>query len=73
MKKIVLIAFIMVGWFALFGDEGHADELSYEQVKRVAEKGHAVAQYKMASMLFNGNGVPKNNGEALNWYIKAAE
>lgn len=41
---------------------------------RAAEAGHGEAQYILASSCYlTGQGVPKDNGEVLKWYRKAAE
>lgn len=38
-----------------------------------AEQGDASAQYKLGRMYANGEGVPRNDTEAVNWFRKAAE
>ncbi|MFN3397081.1 MAG: tetratricopeptide repeat protein [Sulfurimicrobium sp.] len=39
----------------------------------LAEKGQVDAQYNIARMLQDGDGAPKNAGEAAKWFRKAAE
>ncbi len=39
---------------------------------RAAQQGYADAQYRYGKCLENGTGVPKNAGEAVIWYQKAA-
>ena len=39
----------------------------------LADKGHAEAQMKLGWLYKNGQGVQKNEAEAVNWYRKAAE
>ncbi len=39
----------------------------------LAEQGHAEAQFKLANMYFNGQGVPLDIAEALEWLWKAAD
>ena len=46
---------------------------SVDSVKQKAEAGDAMAQAQYASMLQFGQGVEKNEVEALKWYQKAAE
>lgn len=38
-----------------------------------AEQGDPVAQYNLGNMYANGRGVPKDDGNALAWFRKAAE
>jgi TPR repeat protein len=39
----------------------------------LAEQGVASAQYNLALMYANGEGVPENDAEAVKWFRKAAE
>jgi tetratricopeptide (TPR) repeat protein len=43
-----------------------------ENVRRTPEKGDAQAQFETGEKYENGEGVPKDYGEALKWYRKAA-
>ena len=43
------------------------------EVRMAAEEGHAVAQAKLGSMYYKGEGVPKDHREAAKWFRKAAE
>ncbi|MEC8928798.1 MAG: tetratricopeptide repeat protein [Verrucomicrobiota bacterium] len=45
----------------------------FESLKALAEKGDARAQYKLGYAYDEGQGVPKNDKEAVKWYRKAAE
>ena len=47
--------------------------LKQEDLKSKAEGGDANAQYNLGSAYFNGNGVAKDEAEAVNWWRKAAE
>jgi len=47
--------------------------LSCTHLKKAAEQGDADAQYDLATMYHNGEGVPQNYAEAAKWYKKAAE
>ena len=38
-----------------------------------AEKGDSTAQYFLGAMYAKGEGVPKDNAEAVKWFRKAAE
>jgi len=41
--------------------------------KPLAEQGHASAQYFLALMYGDGEGVPQDDAEAVKWYRRAAE
>ena len=49
------------------------DAETIESIRHLAEQGDADAQYKMGQMYEKGIGVSKNESEAQDWYIKAAE
>jgi uncharacterized protein len=44
-----------------------------EDMKRLAEQGHADAQYDLGLMYQTGRGVPENYVEAVKWYRLSAE
>ncbi len=46
---------------------------SFQETKIKAEKGNARAQYNLSLMYFKGQGVPKDEAEAVKWYRKAAD
>jgi TPR repeat protein len=41
--------------------------------RKAAEQGHAMAQFNLGVMYANGEGVPKDDAEAVKWFRKAAE
>jgi hypothetical protein len=41
--------------------------------KPLAEQGNAAAQYNLGYMYDNGHGVPRDDGQAISWYKKAAD
>ncbi len=43
------------------------------ELRPLAEQGDAEAQYNLGVMYTNGQGVPQDDAEALQWYRKAAE
>ena len=45
----------------------------FDETKALAELGMAAAQYDLALMYGNGEGVPENDAEAVKWYRKAAD
>ena len=42
-------------------------------MRKAAEQGYALAQYSLGWMYANGQGVPKDNKEAVKWYRLSAE
>ena len=42
-------------------------------VRKAAEQGDAVAQYKLGVMYYDGSGVLQDYAEAVKWYREAAE
>ena len=47
--------------------------LPYEEILKKAETGDTDAQYKLARMLHDGDGIKENKIEAEKWFRKAAE
>ena len=45
----------------------------FDETKALAELGMAAAQYNLALMYDNGEGVPENDAEAVKWFRKAAD
>ena len=45
----------------------------FDEMKALADKGLAWAQFNLALMYANGEGVPENDAEAFKWYRKAAD
>ena len=43
------------------------------EYRKAAEQGNVIAQYNLGVCYQYGNGVPKNQAEAINWYKKAAK
>ncbi len=72
MKKLILGFLVIVGNLVFSGTLS-ALEANIEQIRKVAEKGHPVAQYKLGNSFFHGKGVAKDDTEALVWYKKAAD
>ncbi|MBM4205760.1 MAG: sel1 repeat family protein [Gammaproteobacteria bacterium] len=46
---------------------------SFEETKHLAEQGNVDAQFNLGWMYRIGQGVPKNDAEAVAWYRRAAE
>ena len=49
------------------------DKEFIEEIRSGAEKGKSNYQFSLAVKLHNGDGVEKNEKEALKWFLKAAE
>ncbi|MBR1439400.1 MAG: sel1 repeat family protein [Synergistaceae bacterium] len=49
------------------------DSLPFEDVKKLAERGNAKAQFNLGVMYQNGYGVKQDYGEAVKWYRLLAE
>ena len=45
----------------------------FDETMAAAKQGAAYAQYNLAFMYANGEGVPENDAEAVKWYRKAAD
>jgi len=45
----------------------------FDEMKALADKGIAYAQFNLGVMYRNGEGVPENDAEAVKWYRKAAD
>jgi len=52
---------------------GNDPKLAEKWLRRAAEQGHVIAQYRLARMYSEGQGIAKNAEEAEKWYRKAAE
>jgi len=46
---------------------------TFKETKRLADIGSVDAQYNLALMYYNGEGVPQDHKEAIKWFRKAAE
>ena len=72
MKLIPL--FLLVGMLGVSGwaEEWKPEPYSTELVKK-AESGDALAQLNLGSFFYHGQGVGKDEKEAVKWYTKSAE
>lgn len=41
--------------------------------RKAAEQGHEGAQFNLGLILYSGDGIAKNEAEAVRWFRKAAE
>ena len=73
----LLLAVHGLAWGGL--DEGEAAynrgdyATALEEWRPLAEQGHAIAQYSLGIMYYQGKGVPEDYKEAVKWYRRAAE
>ena len=60
--------------FVLLAAAGFAEAPpDFAETKKNADAGKAYAQYNLGLIYAQGEGVPKNDAEAVKWYRKAAE
>lgn len=84
MRRVTLLApllAVVVVW-AQAGDDYYKGLTAYERSdyeaafrlwKPLAEQGNAESQYRLGRLFETGHGVPRNDGEAVEWYRRAAE
>ena len=73
MIAIVVLALIVAGiWYLSHRARGEEGEHIIPGVTKAAQSGDVFAQYKLASMYYEGKGVQPNSEEAAKWYLKAA-
>lgn len=72
--KIILVALAFISLQAYAEDDRTAARMeAFEQAKKAAEQGDALAQYNLGLHYVDGRGVAKDDAEAVKWYRKAAE
>ena len=64
--KLVLILTALLAFQSAAASE-------FDEIKALADKGIAYAQYNLGIMYDFGRGVPKNDAEAVKWWLKAAD
>ena len=50
-----------------------ANNSDFKSTQKLADQGHAIAQYNLGWMYDEGEGVPQDNIAAVKWYSKAAK
>lgn len=84
MRKLTIIVCLLLSAVSLLGCSKktrnpiiqHQNRISAEELNRLlnkAEQGDAATQYKLGTIYYQGESVPKSYTEALKWYKKAAE
>lgn len=71
--KSRLLFLIVTAWLALSLVSCSADHPSLAETRTKAEQGGAKAQFNLGLMYRQGQGVPKDDAEAVKWYRKATE
>ncbi|MGC9324019.1 MAG: tetratricopeptide repeat protein [Desulfomonilia bacterium] len=46
---------------------------AFEHIRTAAQSGDVYSQFKLAGMYYEGSGVPRDDAEAAQWYLKAAQ
>jgi len=68
-----LLCALSLSFQAFSAEPKEADQKAFRETKVKAEQGDAPAQYELGLMYFYGQGVAKNEAEAVKWYRKAAK
>ncbi|MBE0440015.1 MAG: sel1 repeat family protein [Gammaproteobacteria bacterium] len=74
-NKFLLVACFLVSPIVLANcyDEFAQDSDNFHSCKAAAEQGDATAQYVLATLYNNGQGVEKSSQKAVEWYQQSAE
>jgi TPR repeat protein len=63
---------IILAVFAVMALDVHS-QTKFVDIRNAAERGNAIAEYKLGLAYVNGDGVEKNMSLAASWFRKAAE
>jgi Sel1 repeat len=69
----MVLLLLSVAAFQLPAQQTEADRKPFEELKAKAEAGDAESEYQVGLAYTKGQGVTKNEVEAVKWYRKAAE
>jgi TPR repeat protein len=69
----VFISLIGLVWFLSKRVQDKDDFHYMGNIEKAAQAGDAIAQYKLAMIYYEGNGVERNDAEAMKWLQKAAQ
>ena len=75
MRQIIFLIIVFcshTAWAECY-EEGLSTEQNFLNCMKVAEQGDADAQYIVANMYNNGEGVDKDEPKAVVWYLKSAD
>ena len=73
LSGLLLFLIFIATVFRLSAQPGEADAKRFEDTKAKAEKGDAIAQWSLGTAYHKGDGVAKDDAEAVKWWRKAAE
>jgi TPR repeat protein len=68
-----LLLLSALAWLGLLLAVSFADSSRLVETRIKAEHGDAEAQYNLGILYHDGQGVPRDDAEAVKWYRKAAE
>ena len=70
---LLLVVWVSLAPYAWAEEKTAAQETPPKELRAKAEKGDADAQQSLGFMYFTGQGVPKDQAEAVKWWRKGAE
>jgi len=72
MKRWIIVSLCVGFCFAGFAGNAAPTE-NIETIRKAAEQGDALSQFKMGQAFYDGKGVAQNCPEAVKWFRRAAE
>ncbi len=69
---VFIVLFGMI-WYLSKRAQGKDDAYLLHNIRRSADGGDPIAQFKLATMYYEGKGVPRDDPEAAMWYLRAAQ
>lgn len=69
---VFIVLFGMI-WYLSKRSQGKDDAYLLHNIRRSAEGGDPIAQFKLATLYYEGKGVPRDDKEAAVWYLRAAQ
>lgn len=69
---VFVVLFGMI-WYLSKRAQGKDDAYLLHNIRKSAEGGDPIAQFKLATLYYEGKGIPREDAEAAVWYHKAAQ
>lgn len=69
----IFFAFAGMIWYLSRKSQGKSDGDFFHSIRKAAECGDTIAQFKLGGMYSEGSAIERNDAEAAKWYLKAAE
>lgn len=69
---VFIVLFGMI-WYLSKRAQGKDDAYLLHNLRRSAEGGDPIAQFKLATLYYEGKGISRDDEEAATWYFKAAQ